>query len=178
MAQIAQKAETDKANQQLAVQKHTDEMMIKQKEFGLQPMLEAMKREFEAKLEVEKLQREDDRAQFSQMIELQKNEADNRQKQMTELMKNRDDNETAIQVKLMELQGQVGQAPEQQAPDFTPIMQEMQAMLSQIEKAKTNDALQATMEGLRAVMTSIHAPTELIRDPTTGKAVGTRKVLS
>ena len=177
MAQLQLKAQTDAATQQLDQQKFQYEIQAKEREFQSAPMLEAMKREFEAKLEVERMQREDDRAQFAQMIEMQKNEADNRQHQMTELMKNRDDNETAIQLKLMELQGQVENAPQAPAPDFTPMMQEMQAMLSQIEKAKTNDALQATMEGLRAVMTSIHAPTELIRDPVTGKAIGTRKVV-
>ena len=61
-------------------------------------------------------------------------------------------------------------------PDFSPMMQEMQTMLSQIEKAKAGDAISATVDGLRAVIQQINAPTELIRDPRTGKAIGTRKV--
>ena len=194
MAQIQQKAQTDQANLQMAQAKLQGEQQLaqmnqqleqakfqfeaqtKEREFSSAPMLEAMKQEFEAKLEVERMQRDDDRAKFSQMIEMQKNEADNYQKQMTELMKNRDDNETAIKIKLMELQGQVSEAP--QTPDFSPMMQEMQTMLSQIEKAKTGDALTATVEGLKAVMQQMNAPTELIRQPQTGKTIGMRKVVN
>lgn len=193
MAQIQQKTVTDQANIQLAQAKLQGEQQIaqlaqqleqakfqfesqfKEREFTSAPMLEAMKREFEARLDVERMQREDDRNQFQQMIELQKNEADNRQKQMTELMKNRDDNETAIQMKLMELQGQVSAPVE--APDFSPMMKQMQDMLGQIEKAKSGDALTATVEGLRAIMQQMNAPTELIRHPQTGKAIGMRKVI-
>ena len=142
-------------------------------------MLEAMKREFEAKLEGERMMREDQQKQFSEMMANQRNEADNRQKQMTELLKNRDDNETAMQIKLMELQGQVQSMGEQApaTPDMTPMIQQMQEMLSQIEKAKMGDALTSTIEGLRTVIQGIHAPTELIRDAG-GKAIGARKVLS
>jgi hypothetical protein len=171
MAQIQQKDQSDKANQALAQQRHQDEMMLKQKEFGIQPMLEAMQREFEAKLEVERWQREEDRNRFDKMIELQKNEADNHQHQMTELLKNRDDNETAIQTKLLELQAQVQNAPAPEAPDFTPMLKEMQTMLGQIEKAKTNDALVTVVDGLRATMEQLGRPKMIIKDAN-GKPIG------
>lgn len=173
MAQIQQKAQTEQANQAFEQQKHQDEMAMKQREFGMQPMIEAMQREFDAKLEVERMQREDDRAQFAQMMELRKNESDNQQHQMTELLKNRDDNETAIQLKLLELQQKVEAPPAPaEAPDFTPMLKEMQDMLGAIEKAKTNDALVTVVDGLRATMEQLGRPKMLIKDPTTGKTIG------
>lgn len=189
MAEITRKTEMDKAENarkdaelSADLERQAQEDNLKMQQASVEPILEQMRREFDAKIELERMSREDDRQQYAQMIELQKNEADNKQRQMTELLKNRDDNETALQVKMIELQGQVSelssQSPvAQQAPDFSPMMQEMQTMLSSIEKAKTNDAMMATVEGLRAMMQHLAAPTELIRDPKTGKAIGTRKVI-
>jgi len=104
MAQIQQKSQEFQANQQFEQQKFAAEQSFKDREFQAAPMLEAMKREFDAKLEGERLQREDQAKQFSEMMATQRNEADNRQKQMTELLKNRDDNITALQVAQMKLQ--------------------------------------------------------------------------
>ena len=172
MAQIQQKAQTDQADQAFAQQKHQDEMAMKQREFGMQPMIEAMKREFEAKLETERAQREYEQDRFAKMIELQKNEADNQQHQMTELLKNRDDNETAIQLKLLELQQKVeAPAAPMEQPDFTPMLKEMQDMLGAIEKAKTNDALTSVVDGLRATMEQLNRPKMIIKDAS-GKAIG------
>lgn len=172
MAQIAQKAQSDQARNDLDTKKHDDEMMLRQKEFGMQPMIEAMQREFEAKLEVERMQREDDRLRFEKMIEMRKNDADNLQHQMTELLKNRDDNETAIQTKLMELQAQVSAPPPAaELPDFTPMMKQMQDMLGQIHAAKTNDALTTVVDGLRATMEHLGRPKMLIKDAS-GKTIG------
>jgi len=191
MAQIQQKTQSDQANMQLAQAKLQGEQQLaqlsqqfeqykfqfesqlKKRELSAAPMIESMKHEFEAKLEVERMQREDDRAKFQQMIELQKNEADNTQKQMTELMKNRDDNETALQLKMMELKEQVEATPS--APDFSPMLKQMQDMLDQIEEAKTGDALATTVDGLKAVVSQMSAPAELITDPATG-TIGMRKV--
>lgn len=173
MAQIQQKQESDAADREFAQQKFMAEQEAKQREFGMQPMIEAMQREFDAKLEVERMQREDDRVHFEKMIELQKNEADNHQHQTTELLKNRDDNETAIQLKLLELQQKVEAPPiPAEAPDFTPMLKEMQSMLGQIEKAKTNDALVTVVDGLRATMEQLGRPKMLIKDPSTGKTIG------
>ena len=153
MAQIQQKQQSEQASQQFEQQKFAAEFQLRQQEAQLAPMVEQMKREFEAKLEVERMQREDDRTQFAQMIEMQKNEADNKQHQMTELLKNRDDNETAIKLKLMELQERVEAAPQQvEAPDMTPMVQEMQRLLSDIEKAKSNEALGTVIQGLQSVI--------------------------
>lgn len=172
MKQIEQKEQSDQARNDLDTKKHDDEMLLRQKEFGMQPMIEAMQREFEAKLEVERMQREDDRLRFEKMIEMQKNEADNRQHQMTELLKNRDDNETAIQTKLMELQAQVSAPPPAaELPDFTPMMKQMQDMLGQIHAAKTNDALTTVVDGLRATMEHLGRPKMLIKDAA-GKTIG------
>jgi len=184
MAEIQRKTAVDQATQQFKMQElqldqqqKQAEAQQKQREFGMQPMLDAMQREFEAKLEVERMQREDQQKQFAEMMALQRNEADNKQHQMTELMKNRDDNETAIQLKMLELQNQVASIPNAlpEVPDFSPMLKQMQDMLGQLEKAKTGDALTATVDGLRAVMQHMNTPTELIRGPD-GKTIGMRKV--
>jgi hypothetical protein len=50
------------------------------------------------------------------------------------------------------------------------MLKEMQRMLGEIEKAKTNDALAATIDGLRAAMEHMGRPKMIIeRD---GKPVG------
>ena len=181
MAEINRKSAVDKAEQERKTQAQRFDQNLRDQESRQTPMLEAMQRDFDAKLELERMSREDQAKKFQAMIEMQKNEADNKQHQMTELLKNRDDNETALQLKLLELQSKVEEvsakpvaAPEM--PDFSPMLKEMQTMLSSIEKAKTNDALTATVDGLRAVMTQMNAPTELVRHPQTGKAIGLRKV--
>jgi len=184
MAEIERKKAVDQSTQQLKMQElqldqqqKQAEAQQKQKEFGMQPMLDAMQREFEAKLEIERMQREDQQKQFSEMMANQRNDADNAQHQMTELMKNRDDNETALRLKMIELQNQVANIPSAlpEPPDFSPMFKQMQDMLGQIEKAKTGDALTATVDGLRAVMAHMNAPTEFIKDPHTGETVGVRK---
>jgi len=180
MAQLQQQAKRDQDNITLDKYKFDAEHGLKQQELAAAPMIEQMKREFDAKLELERMMREDDRQRFDAMIELQKNEADNRQHQMTELMKNRDDNETDIRKTLMEIHGKLSETPQpvQQESSFEPMFKEMQTMLSQIKEAKTNESLDALMRGMDTMMSHMNAPTELIKDPVTGKTVGARKVQS
>ena len=85
MAEVERKSKVDQAEQARKAQ-----------EVSMAPMLENMKNEFAAKLELERMAREDMQKQYAQQVELMKNDADNRQHQMTELVKNRDDNETAV----------------------------------------------------------------------------------
>lgn len=179
MAQLQATQANDKAKQDLDAQKFqldatlkAQEAQLKAQEQQAAPMLAAMQREFDAKLEVERMQREDDRKRFDAMIEMQKNEADNRQHQMTELMKNRDDNETAIKLQLMKLQEQVDKPA---MPSIEPMFADMQGILSQVKETRTNESLDALMRSLDAMMQHMNAPTELIKDAN-GKTVGMRKV--
>lgn len=183
MAEINRKTQVDQAENARKDSQLKFDQDTKARETELQPILENLQREFNTKLEVERMQREDERNKFNQWVELQKNEQDNQQHQMTELIKNFQDNQTALQNKLIEVQNQVketgekvGSQSQTNAPDFGPMMKEMSSMLAQIEKAKTNDALQATIEGMRALMGSLNAPTELVFGQD-GKPVGSRKVL-
>ena len=174
LAQIEAKKEADKAANDLATKKHHDEMGLKAQEAEMRPALEMMQKKFEADLELLRMTREDDRAHFQQMIELQKNEADNRQHQLTELLKNHEDNQTAILLKQIEgmlkpAEGTAAPAPGM--PDFGPMVQEMQKMLTEIHQAKTNDALSATVEGMRALMEQMARPKRIVRGPD-GKALG------
>ena len=47
----------------------------------------------------------------------------------------------------------------------------MQTMLDQLKEAKTNDALSATIEGLREVIGALNKPKMVLRDAQ-GRAVG------
>jgi len=177
MAEIQRKTEVDKAEQGRKDNelKFTQDLETQDRQTA--PLIEALKNQFATQTQAISLKAEQQADAMQQQIELIKNEADNKQHQMTELMKNRDDNETALQLKLLELQNQVAAIPAQapEAPDFSPMMKQMQDMLGQLEKAKTGDALTATVEGLRAVMQHMNAPTELIKGPD-GKTIGMRKV--
>lgn len=178
MAEVQRKTAVDQATQQLKLQEMQFDQQMKQQELQSAPLMEALKNQFEAQAQVLNIKADQQAEQMAQQLELIKNEANNRQHQMTELMKNRDDNETALRLKLLELQDKVNSIPVEtpEMPDFSPLMKQMQDMLGQIEKAKTGDALTATVDGLRAVMQQMNAPTELIQDPNTGKTIGMRKV--
>ena len=144
-------------------------------------LLAQIQRGVEAKLEEARMQHDEAMAQMAQRVELMKNDQDNQIHQMTELLKNRDDNETKLQ--LEQLRGQLNsmnevmsQPVEVPAPDFSPMLKEMQSMLGQIEKARIDDALGAVVGGLKEVITQLNAPIEFVRDPKSGKALGARKV--
>ena len=171
-AQIAQKEKADQERLKFDQQKFDREMQLREQESSVKPMLEQMQRQFDARLEVERMQREDDRAAFDSKVELLKNDADNRQHQLTELLKNHEDNQTAIviaQIKEALAAQPAPAAPEM--PDFGPMMQQMQDMLGKIHEAKTNDALSATVEGLRAAIETMGRPKMIIKDAS-GKPIG------
>ena len=118
---------------------------------------------------------------MSERVGLMKNDQDNQVHQMTELLKNRDDNDTKLQLEQLRAQlssmtEAMSQPVEVPAPDFSPMLKEMQSMLGQIEKARTDDALGAVVGGLKEVITQLNAPIEFVRDPKSGKALGARKV--
>lgn len=174
MAQIDQRKKADADRLALDTKKHDDEQALKQRDMELQPLLENLARQFEARLEVERMQREDDRARFDKQVELMKNEQDNRTHQITELLKNRDDNQTNLliaQLKEAMVPAATEGAPVAEAPDFGPMMKQMQDMLGEIHKAKTNDALTATVEGLRAMMEQLGRPKTIIKDAA-GRPIG------
>ncbi len=147
--------------------------------------MDNMQQQFDQRLDQMRMFFEQQAESQRQQIELLKNDADNRTHQMTELLKNRDDNETALQTKLLELQQTVQTGFEKAATtepkepsgvDASAQLAEMQRLLGEIEKAKTQDALSGVLEGLRVTMATLAAPTEVVRGPD-GKAIGTRKVM-
>lgn len=185
MANIEAKKAADAAANQLAVQKHNDEMLARQAEFNQAPMVEQMKREHEAQMEVLRMQREDSAKQFAEMMANQRNEADNRQHQMTELMKNKDDNDTAIILEQMKTQlasvqesvqaATSGRQQTEEAVDTAPIMAQLQETLRHSQEAQKQDdhraAMQGIMQGLQAVQQHLAAPKMIIRGPD-GKPMG------
>jgi hypothetical protein len=110
--------------------------------------------------------------ELRQQVEMMKNDRDNEQRQMTELLKNRDDNQTSILIEQMKqaMGEMMPEAPVGQ-PQDDGMLREMQRMLSEIEKAKTGDALTATMEGLRAMMEQLGRPKMIMMDEA-GRPVG------
>ena len=177
MAEIDRKKLVDQAEQT----RKDNQQQFEQQQTQTDQLLDQINRGVEAKLEEAKLQQNETLAQLSERVELMKNDQDNQVHQMTELLKNRDDNETKLQ--LEQLRGQLNsmnevmsQPVEVPAPDLSPMLKEMQAMLGQIEKARTDDALGAVVGGLKEVITQLNAPVEFVRDPKSGKALGARKV--
>lgn len=177
MAEIDRKKAVDQAEQS----RKDQQQQFEQQHTQTNQFLEQLQRGIEARLEKDRMAHEESMTKLTQQVELMKNDQDNQVHQMTELLKNRDDNETKLQ--LEQLKAQLGsmteamsQPVEVPAPDLSPMIREMQTMLSQIEKARTDDALGAVVGGLKEVITQLNAPVEFVRDPKSGKALGARKV--
>ena len=177
MAEIERKKVVDQAEQA----RKDNQQQFEQQQVQTDQLLAQIQRGVEAKLEEAKLQQNEVLAQLSERVGLMKNEQDNQVHQMTELLKNRDDNDTKLQLEQLRAQlssmtEAMSQPVEIPAPDFSPMLKEMQSMLGQIEKARTDDALGAVVGGLKEVITQLNAPIEFVRDPKSGKALGARKV--
>jgi hypothetical protein len=104
MANIDAKKAADDASNKLAIQKHNDDLAMRREELNAAPMVDQMKREHDAQMEVLRMQREDSQKQFAEMMANQRNDADNKMSQITELLKNTDDNDTAIIIEQMKQQ--------------------------------------------------------------------------
>ena len=103
--------------------------------------------------------------QMRQMIEMQNNEASNRQKQLTDLMKNEDDNRTKIIIEQMKAELATfaqsmseGKETPETARDDSPQMKRIEEMLAQAEKSKQEDRLGIIMQGLQEAIASARSP--------------------
>jgi hypothetical protein len=152
MAEIKRKEAVDKA-----------EMDHKTKQLGTDQQLESLKSVLEERaaqseaaanerLEMIRLAAEKSQEELRQQVELMKNDRDNEMHQITELLKNRDDNQT--QVLIAQIKEQMAAAQSVEPRQDEGMLKEMQRMLGEIEKAKTGDALTATIDGLRQMMES------------------------
>lgn len=118
--------------------------------------------------------------ELARQVELMKNEADNKQKQMTELLKNRDDNQTQVIIAQMkaeldsmkQLQAEGLKAQTAGRPQDDGMLREMQRLLGELKEAKTNNALEAVVQGLQAVISGqqqhqermLHAASQLMAE--------------
>jgi hypothetical protein len=185
MANIDAKKAADAEANKLAIQKHNDEMAARQREFDAAPMVEQMKREHEAQMEVLRMQREDEQKQFAEMMANQRNDQDNRMSQMTELLKNKDDNDTAVILEAMKqqmasmqeslAQAESGRTQTAEMADTAPIMKQLQETLKHSQEAQKQDdhraAMTSIMEGLKGVTEHLAKPKMIIKDEN-GKAIG------
>lgn len=167
-ATLQNKQAEQQANQQL--EQATLAMKASQAQF--QQQMEQSQQQFDNYIEQIKVQSEAEAKANKDQVELLKNEMDNHQKQMTELLKNRDDNETKIAIEQMsqQLNAMTEQAP-QEPVDLTPHLEQMNQILSQMGKDRTNDALGEVMNGLRATIETLNKPKTIVRDAQ-GKAQG------
>lgn len=108
--------------------------------------------------------------ELHQRVELMKNESDNKQHQETEIIKNLQDNVTQMQIALK--QAQEAPKAEQQSVDFTPQIEQLNAALSKVEQQKSNDALTAVVDGLRATIEHLGKPVRRKFIEEGGKIVG------
>jgi hypothetical protein len=107
-------------------------------------------------IEQVKLQMAQQADAMSQQVQIMKNDADNKQKQMTELLKNRDDNATNVIIAQMKAEldafNQRSAAPQAAPVQDDSMLKEMQRLLGELKDAKTNNALEAVVQGLQAVI--------------------------
>ena len=151
MAEIQRKERESQARLEFDAKKLSGEGQLAQAELQMTAQLEAFKEENKKQIAMMQEMMSKQSEEIRQRVELMKNDADNQQHQMTELLKNRDDNQTSIIV------AQINKALEDRKPVEQPrqddgMLKEMQRMLGEIEKAKTGDALTATVEALRQMM--------------------------
>lgn len=130
------------------------------------------------KLQITAMQEEGSRAaeELRAQIALMKNEQDNEQKQMTELIKNYQDNLTQLQLALQAQQSQVedlSSRGQPAPPDLTPQVEQLNAMLAQVEKQRGQDALVTVTQGLQAVIESLNRPKMIVEDEN-GRPIGIR----
>ena len=153
MAQIQSKEKIDAERLKMDGAKMQGEAafarMQEQNAMQLAAMQEENKKQIAVITEMGKKQAEE----LRQQVEMMKNDRNNEQHQITELLKNRDDNQTAVIIEQMK-QAIAASQPQQveQPRQDDSMLKEMQRMLGEIEKAKTGDALTATVDALRQMM--------------------------
>jgi len=150
MAEVQRKAALDKSEQE----RKAAELQSSNQLEKLRQTLDARAAEAKAASDMQiAVMREESAKQLSSIssqVELMKNDADNKQKQITELLKNRDDNQTAVLI--AQLKEQLTAVSPQQPQQDNSMLQEMQKMLGELQKAKTDDALSAVMQGLSSLI--------------------------
>ena len=169
-ATVQLKQAEQQADQQLAQIK----MQMQQAQDQFEQQQSTLQAQFERYIEQTKLEDERKAEALRNQVELMKNELDNHQKQMTELLKNRDDNETKVIIEQMSQQlTALTTKPEEgkEKVDFAPQLQELNRILDQMSKQRTDDALTEVMNGLRATVESLNKPKMIIRDQS-GRAQG------
>lgn len=158
MAEIKRKADADSAKLNFDKEKLAGEQQFATIQSQMDERLAAIEGQSKAHLEVVRMQFDKQAEEMSHRVDIMKNDADNRQHQMTELLKNRDDNQTAILIEQMK--AHIASAVQEAAPKAEPqpendaMLKQMQAMLGELEKARTGDALSAITEGLRSMIAS------------------------
>jgi len=172
MADIKRKADESAARLQFEQQKAAQQLSAEQQQSALDMRLAEMGNVIKMQIAGIQEQGKQETERLRQQVEMMKNDRDNEQRQMTELLKNRDDNQTTILIEQMKQaisQSMPQQVTQPQQDDG--MLREMQRMLGEIEKAKTGDALTATVEGLRAVMEQLSRPKMIVTDEA-GRPIG------
>lgn len=164
MAEINRKASVDKSTAELKgkeLEANNNFRMMQEQHSqqldGVKNMIDSRTSAIEAqqkeRLHALEQQGKETLAHLNGQIELMKNDADNRQHQLTELLKNRDDNDTQLMIAQLKEHFASQQPPQGGEPKQNDAMlKQMQEMLNKIQEAKTNDALTATVEGLRQLI--------------------------
>lgn len=170
MAETQRRAQRDQAELQLEAQKLQQAPMIAQMQEQTKQTIAQMRDESSKQIAFLQAQAERDKQQLNAQIEVMKNDADNQQHQQTELAKNNEDNLTQLVIARLKDDGLIAPAAVE-TPDFSGTIKEMERMLVEIERAKSNDALVTTMESLRAVVSQLSKPKRIIED-SSGKPIG------
>lgn len=177
MAEVKRKTDADKMSHDREMQKLNNAAMEAQGAQQLEQTKAALEQQNKERDTFVELQIQSARDQAQRLsdelrgqVELMKNEQDNRQHQHTEIVKNIQDNQTQLQIAMERGLADVRNAvPEQ--PDMSPVIKQLNDMLSRVEKQKSEDSLSAVMQGLQGVIQSLNRPKMIVHDDS-GKPVG------
>jgi hypothetical protein len=182
----AVKAQSDV--QKLEIQRKADkDMMDTNLKLSQQEMQHRMseiqnmfkERELEHKEQIDKLQLGLDGKveHVKQLVEILKNEQDNKQKQFTDLLKNDDDNRTRVLIETIK-QGFTSMGQTDVDRDNSAQTKKLEELIQKATEAKSDERLSLIMEGLSETIRAARAPrrTTAIRDEE-GNMVGARSEL-
>ena len=170
MAEIERKKQVDMQNAHLEQAKLASNQQFEAMQMQQDAQLSEAKNFMDLQIASAREQAQRMKDELSAQVEMMKNAQDNEQHQMTELLKNLQDNQTHLQIAMEQGLSDIrNTVPE--TPDMSPVVEQLNAMLGQVEKQKSQDSLVSVMSGLQAVIESLNRPKMIVEDAN-GKPIG------
>lgn len=180
MAEIQRKTQDDAAR----AKRSDQELMMKQQEMGFnqQQIVQQMQQEFakqqaEMQNEIRMFAQSMQQANAQLQATIEKNNNDFMVKMLT-LEKDNEKLRMEAEEKERQFAAKMQETLEANKVDFTPQVKQMGDLLGQIKESKSNDSLDAVLQGMNVIMQQLSAPADiqLVKD-SEGKTVGARKTV-